>query len=457
MEVDVEIDEDVFLPCYRHLLQDDGIDIDFLYGSRDSGKSRDTAQRLVKKCLEADYFRHLLCRKTFNTIKDSQWQLIKDVIEDWGLSELFIFHSNPLEIVCVNGNKFVARGFDNPHKIKSFQNPSGAWVEEGNELTNEDWIVLITSLRSNRGKTKVDVTFNPEAEGDYREFWLYKEYFSHTTDESFVRTYNVSIAGELFPVTYRATHTTFHQNPFCSPQRKAVYEGLKTTSPYFYRIYALGKWGNRENKAPFMLTFRREAKGVPGEAGYLPSHLRPTKHNPELPLYLSWDFNRNPMCCSIIQWDGDVKVDWLEVIKLPNSTVWQVCELIKIKYPDDLYIVCGDGTGRNQSALVKEQDLNNYYKVIKQQLDLSSGQLQYVTNPPMENNQVLMNHCFQHLDISINPDTCQPFVFDLEFAEMTAEGKLRKRDREDPAQQLDALDTGRYFFNRYFGHLNPIQ
>jgi phage terminase large subunit len=152
MDIEIEIDKEVFLPCYRHLHDDTGIDIDFVYGSRDSGKSRDTAQRLVLKCLSDDYFRHILARKTFNTIKDSQWQVIKDVVDDWKLNDFFTFTTNPLAITCSNGNKFIARGFDDPHKIKSIQNPSGAWVEEGNELSADDWIILITSLRSNKGK-----------------------------------------------------------------------------------------------------------------------------------------------------------------------------------------------------------------------------------------------------------------------------------------------------------------
>ena len=445
MEVNVEIDPDVFLPCYRHLQDDTNIDIDFIYGSRDSGKSRDTAQRLVIKCLTSSYFRYILARKTFNTIKDSQWQLLKDVVDEWGLNDLFDFKTSPLEVHCVNGNKFIGRGFDDPHKIKSLQNPSGAWVEEGNELTKDDWTVLITSIRSNHGRTKIDVTFNPEATGDYRQFWLYKDYFSHTTDQSFTRTYAIDISGKPFNVTYRATHTTYADNPFCSPQRKAVYEGLKFTSPYHYSIYGKGNWCNRENEAPFMLTFSRE------------KHVRKTVYDPTLPLYLSFDFNRNPMCCSAIQWDGQNKVKWIKVYKIPKSTIWTVCDLIKIDYEDALYIVCGDGTGIAQSGLVKEQDLNNYYKVIKQELNLNSGQLQYIPNPPIENNQVLMNHCFANLDISIDPDECQPFIFDLENAEILASGKLKKADRNDPTQQLDVLDTGRYFFNRYFARLNPVK
>lgn len=439
-EVDIEIEQDIFLSCYHHLIDDNDIDIDFIYGSRDSGKSRDEAMRLVKKCLEATYFRHILARKTFNTIKDSQWQLIRDVIDEWGLYKFFEFTKNPLEINCVNGNKFLCRGFDDPHKIKSIQNPSGAWVEEGNELTKDDWVILLTSLRTNTGKTKVDVTFNPEADGDYRDFWLYKDYFDNHP-ESFISEKETTINGITHTVRYRATHTTYNNNPYCSPQRKAIYEDLKITSPYHYRIYGLGKWGNRENKSPFILTFNRQ------------QHLGTTTLDRSKIVYLSFDFNRNPMCCSVVQWDNYKKVDWLEVIKLHNSTIYQMCDYIKAAYADCLFIVCGDGSGSSQSGAIREFDLNSYYKVIKQELNLLDTQLQYVVNPSIAENQVLVNHCFKNLDVTINNDTCQPLIFDLEFAEIRSDGTLEKGDRNNPKQQLDALDTCRYFFNRYFSNL----
>jgi len=174
-EIEIEVEEGVFLPVYRHLQEDSEIDIDLIYGSRDSGKSRDEAQRLVLRCMASDYFRYILARKNFNTIKDSQWQVIKDVVEEWNFTQFFKFTTHPLQIECVNGNKFIARGFDDPQQIKSIQNPSGAWVEEGNQLTKEDWITLITSIRSNKGKTKIDVTFNPESDGNFADYWLYKD------------------------------------------------------------------------------------------------------------------------------------------------------------------------------------------------------------------------------------------------------------------------------------------
>ena len=50
-----------------------------------------------------------------------------------------------------------------------------------------------------------------------------------------------------------------------------------------------------------------------------------------MPLYLSFDFNRNPMACNVIQWDGHSKIDVIEIIKILIH-LQQVCEVIKMKY-----------------------------------------------------------------------------------------------------------------------------
>ena len=91
-EITLDIDYDsVFLPVYKPLRNLKGIHLKFLYGGRDSGKSRDIAQRKILKCLAATYFRCILIKKTANSIKDSQWQEIKDICEEWHIDHLFKF------------------------------------------------------------------------------------------------------------------------------------------------------------------------------------------------------------------------------------------------------------------------------------------------------------------------------------------------------------------------------
>ena len=171
--INVDIDDDVFLPCYLPLVHsEEFFDIDFLYGGRDSGKSRHIAMQLVISCLLPGYFKCLLIRKVLNTVRSSQYDLIKSVIEEWGLTSLFRFNETRLEIICrANKNGFYGRGLDDVGRIKSFNNPSHCWIEEGNQITAEDFVVILTSLRANQ-QVKTWFSFNPECEGNYADFWL---------------------------------------------------------------------------------------------------------------------------------------------------------------------------------------------------------------------------------------------------------------------------------------------
>jgi hypothetical protein len=177
-------------------------------------------------------------------------------------------------------------------------------------------------------------------------------------------------------------------------------------------------------------------------------HVAKTKHNPAHPTYLSFDFNRNPICCSVFQhYEG--KIFGIETIKLENSNIYALCDTIKIKYPGSLFVINGDATGQASTALVT--DNLNYYKVIKAKLGVSQNQLKIPTvNPKLADNQVLVNAMLEHFDIQLDPDMCKPLIYDLQFVEMLPDGTIKKGDREDPKQQADALDTFRYYLAANF-------
>ena len=440
----VRVPNQAFLPCYEHLRDDSTIDIDFIYGSRDSGKSRDTAQRLVVKCLSEPYFRHILARKTFNTIKDSQWQVIKDVVDEWGLGDFFTFTQNPLAINCINGNKFLARGFDDPQQIKSIQNPSGAWVEEGNQLTAEDWIVLITSLRSNKGRTKIDFTFNPECEGDYEDFWLWKEYFSHTEDLSFTATKKISFSGAIHTITYRATHTTYLQNPYCTPQRAAVYEDLRKSNPYFYRVYALGLWGKPAvGNNPFAV------------------HYEPLKHESldavlsrDKILTISIDFNLIPFAVSLQHIWRDARGEHHHIVKeldVPGGSIPALITLLWDAY--DYWLptcqVTGDSSGNNGQISVEDQRSN--FESIRLGLKLAKTQIVVPSKNPLHKvNRTDVNYFLQFFpDFKINPKTCPETCWDMRAVQCDNRGTIIKTDRKDKSQRADYMDTVRYSINTF--------
>lgn len=177
-------------------------------------------------------------------------------------------------------------------------------------------------------------------------------------------------------------------------------------------------------------------------------HIGSTKLNPAFEVYLSFDFNRNPITCGVFQYYNNW-IYGIEQIKLPNSNIYALCDYIKAKYGRNMLIVTGDATGQSSTALVK--DNLNYYTVIKNQLQLGAGQMKVPTiNPPVEENRVLVNSILHHFGITLDPDNCKGLIFDLEHARVLPDGSLDKTDRKDPTKQLDALDCFRYFLNTFF-------
>lgn len=283
--------EIITLDCYAHL-HDSDADIDFLWGGRDSGKSHELTKRCVLKMLAPDYFRMILVKKTYESIKDAQWQGIKDFVYDNDLDHLFNFCKSPLEITTtINDNRCIARGCDRPEKLKSISNPSHVWYEEGNQLRQEDYETISTTLRTNKAKIQEWFSFNPETKGNFKDFWLYRNFFSHIDSiyDNFTHIKQIDVNGEIVELKYTSTHTTYLDNPYCTPERIARHENLKQTNPYRYQVFTLGRWGNEDNENPFFYSFNKDKHYIYTNYDINPIH----------PLDISFDFNKDP-CTAVV-------------------------------------------------------------------------------------------------------------------------------------------------------------
>lgn len=166
-------------------------------------------------------------------------------------------------------------------------------------------------------------------------------------------------------------------------------------------------------------------------------------------VYLSFDFNKNPICCSVIQHYDD-KIRVIETIKLANSDIYALCDYINIYYPNCLFKVTGDATGQSTNAMVK--DNLNYYKVIQVKLNLAIHQFKVPTvNPKIEDNQVLVNSLLANYNVEIHEEKASGLHFDLANVKISEDNKIEKSVRTDVTQQADALDTFRYFCNAFLG------
>lgn len=179
-------------------------------------------------------------------------------------------------------------------------------------------------------------------------------------------------------------------------------------------------------------------------------HVGKVEYNKKQITYLSFDFNRNPICCGVIQWYNE-QIKVVEAIKLNNSDIYKLCDVIKSKYPGATFIITGDASGQNSSAMVK--DNRNYYTIIKYQLGLSSSQFKVPkANPSLEENQVLVNSILSNYVCIFDEEKAQPLIFDCQNVKMLPTGQIDKTNRNDPTMQADSLDWLRYWLNVFMGN-----
>lgn len=244
------------------------------------------------------------------------------------------------------------------------------------------------------------------------------------------RIYMPWMKGEL-PEQYHFQPALPKDNPFVTDDQ---WEAWKMMDERYIRQFIDGDWTNFDSlDNRWAYAFSRK------------KHLGAPEYNPEEPIFLCWDFNRNPMCCSVIQWYSEM-IKVLKTYKIKNAGSDIVCERIVADYPRALYIINGDYSGNTASTLFAEETSN--YTIIVEKLGISWDQVQISPNPSLINNRTLVNSILQHMDVEMHEEAAASLIWDLENVKATPEGKLGKDSRTKREQQADSLDTFRYFCNQ---------
>lgn len=391
------------------------------YGGAGSSKSVSQHQHELINILNSPT-NTLFIRKHASDIKDSSYQLLKDIAKDWELTELFNWrYSNATREIenKITGKKIMFRGIDDPEKVKSIVGVGRIVVEEASELNFEDFLEL---NRRARGVDNIQLVFilNPVSENH----WIKKKLIDNP---AYSERVDVIVSN-------------YKDNPFLTAEDITELLALKDIDENQFRIYVLGEWGIDDKNNKFAYAFSQQ-KHVVSDIDYDPSQY----------IYLSFDFNVDPICCTVFQ-DYDNIISVIECIKLNDSNIYALCDTIKAAYPEGIFIVTGDATGQSRSAMVK--DKLNYYLIIKQELRLLDSQFKVPSvNPIIAQNRVLVNAVFQHKQIEMSENKAAALIYDLLYCEIDSNGKLMKYDRSKKNQQADALDTLRYYFNTFHKRL----
>ena len=229
-------------------------------------------------------------------------------------------------------------------------------------------------------------------------------------------------------------------NPYIDPSE--VEQARLQLDPITFRQEFLAESTQTANR-PFMYCF--EERHISTEATYKDGHT----------VYLSFDFNVNPMTCLVGQSGFEGSKPWIHFIDevhLFNSDIYEVCRLLISKYPTAHFMVTGDRSGLNHTGLNRNI---NYYKIIKEILELKDVQFKIPVNPFFEQNIVLCNSILaNHPEVLFHPERCKETIYDMRFVEWDGQ-KVIKEDRTKRSERADNFDCVRYYFNTF--HNNFIK
>ena len=136
----------------------------------------------------------ILCaREIMQSIEKSTWKLLKNQIEECGFAKYFAITDK--KIICKhNGSEFNFEGLlRNVDKIRSYEGADICDIEEGNNVSEESWQVLIPTIRKEyivdvKGKkekrfSEIWIRYNPKYEDDA----THQRFYVHTPETAIVK------------------------------------------------------------------------------------------------------------------------------------------------------------------------------------------------------------------------------------------------------------------------------
>ncbi len=226
-------------------------------GSAGSGKSFYITQKLVLKGLK-EQRRILVCRRYGSTLRNSVFELFKNVLLDFGLLPYSKVRESDMNITLPNGTNIIFIGLDDEQKLLSIAGITDVFIEEVFEVSKETVDQLSLRMRGKAKNQQIYMAFNPISP----KHWLYEfcegeqqpnSFYYRTVDQLSLRmrgkakNQQIYMAfnpispkhwlyefceGEQQPNSFYYSKSTFRDNPFLNDDYVAALEDMyRTISP----------------------------------------------------------------------------------------------------------------------------------------------------------------------------------------------------------------------------------
>ncbi len=188
-------------------------------GGARSGKSYAMAQLLIMRALNQAGSQIGVTRKTMPALKMTSRRLILELLSKYGLYQSARWNKTENYYLLPNLSRFQFFSLDDAEKIKSSEF-NYLWLEEANEFTYQDYLVLLTRLSArSQYQNQMFLTLNPTD----ANCWIAK-HLKPRADVLFI-------------------NSTYRDNPFLSQSYIDTLLSLKDYDENAYKVFALGQWG----------------------------------------------------------------------------------------------------------------------------------------------------------------------------------------------------------------------
>lgn len=241
-----------------------------LVGGYGSGKSYHIALKIILKLLE-EKRKCLVLREVYDTIQDSCYDLLCEILEDMGIytedvtewrrsKRKVLCQKAPLRIRFHNGSVIIFKGMDKPEKIKSINGVSIVWLEECSEIKYSGYKEILGRLRTPNVSIHFILSCNPVG----KENWVYRHFFSRLDDEG--RETVILDDEELYNKKYIVRngvyymHTIPEDNIFLPKEYLRTLDEIRDYDEPLWRVAKLGRFGANGTRVLPQLTIAKSPK-----------------------------------------------------------------------------------------------------------------------------------------------------------------------------------------------------
>lgn len=208
----------------------------FLMGGRGNGRSGTASRYAVSRLLGKEYTRGALMRAVHSDIRTSSWAEINDRLAEQGITDAFRLTDGDM-FAEYGQNSLRAHGFKASSgsytaRLKSLANYNFIWVEEAEEIGEQEFMTLDDSLRTVKGNIRIVLTLNTPA----KSHWIIKRFFDLDQVPNVEGFYQPRLKPDhqknaiYIPGTYR------DNLPNIAAHTAQQYEKYRTTDPaHFYQ------------------------------------------------------------------------------------------------------------------------------------------------------------------------------------------------------------------------------